>query len=825
MEQTTDFNGFGSQLQDYERKHIEMLRASLAECTVLLKTDGSFPLAEAGDLALFGSGARRTVKGGTGSGEVNSRYFVTVEDGLKAAGFRLTTAGWLDAYDAVRAEAKKDFVREIRARARRNHTNAIIEGMGAVMPEPEYDLPLEGSGVAAVYVLARTSGEGNDRENIPGDIALTNTEVRDILRLQKEYEKFLLVLNVGGPVDLTPVLGEVGNILLLSQLGVETGRVLADLLLGKACPSGKLATTWAAFGDYPIVGDFGDMNETRYKEGIYVGYRYFDSAGVTPMFPFGFGLSYTTFEIGGEKAALDGETVTVTAEVKNTGTVPGKETVQVYVSKPEVKLDQPFQCLAAFGKTALLAPGETGSVNMTLRLSDLASYDSARACWVLEKGDYFLRLGTSSDDTKPIVRLRLEQEVITKKTANVCGVADFADWKPTLERIDMFAPDVPILTVEPGAIPTETVEDLDETEIDEAVRGMSTEQLIQMSLGAYDPKNSFAAVVGTASFAVAGAAGETCALTKDLGLKPLVMADGPAGLRLSRDYVMGDKGPEAVGGSSLESMQDFIPKPAKWLLSRLGGKKRAPEAEIRHQYTTAIPIGTALAQSWNPDFARQCGDIVGDEMERMNVDLWLAPALNIHRSIRCGRNFEYFSEDPLLSGVFAAALTLGVQAHPGRGTTVKHYAANNQEYNRYNNNSIVSERAMREIYLKGFEICVREAQPHALMTSYNLLNGCHTSEHEGLIRRILRNEFGYQGIVMTDWVVTGVTNKRSIYPIANAGRVAAAGGDLFMPGSRGDADQMRKALERGVLSEERLRKNVSRVIRKIRELQSARTER
>ena len=797
MEQTTDFNGFGSQLLDYEREHIETLRASLAECTVLLKTDGSFPLSEAGELALYGSGARQTVKGGTGSGEVNSRYFVTAEEGLKAAGFRLTTSGWLDAYDAVREQAKKDFVREIKARARRNHTNAIIEGMGAVMPEPDYDLPLEGGGETAVYVLARTSGEGNDRENIPGDIALTKTEVRDILLLQKQYKKFLLVLNVGGPVDLTPVLGEVGNILLL------------------------LATTWAAFDDYPAIGDFGDMNETRYREGIYVGYRYFDSAGVRPMFPFGFGLSYTSFEVSGEKAELDGETVTVTASVKNSGSFPGKETLQVYVSKPEGKLDQPFQCLAGFGKSRLLKPEETDTVTMRLRMSDLASYDSERACWVLEKGDYFLRLGTSSEDTKPIVRLRLEEEVVTRQTANVCGVTDFADWKPTLERIDMFAPEVPILTVDPGAVPTETVADAGCFEIDEAVRGMSTEQLIQMSLGAHDPKNGFAAVIGSAGFAVAGAAGETCGLTKDLGLKPLVMADGPAGLRLSRDYVMGEKGPVPVGQSSLESMQDFLPKPAKWLLSLLGGKKPDPRTEIRHQYTTAIPIGTALAQSWNRDFARQCGDIVGDEMERMNVDLWLAPALNIHRSIRCGRNFEYFSEDPLLSGAFAAAITRGVQAHPGRGTTVKHYAANNQEYNRYNNNSIVSERAMREIYLKGFELCVRDAQPHALMTSYNLLNGCHTSEHEGLIRRILRNEFGYRGIVMTDWVVTGVTNKKSIYPVANAGRVAAAGGDLFMPGSSGDADQLRKALARGALSEDQLRRNVSRVIRKIRELRSA----
>ena len=202
-----------------------------------------------------------------------------------------------------------------------------------------------------------------------------------------------------------------------------------------------------------------------------------------------------------------------------------------------------------------------------------------------------------------------------------------------------------------------------------------------------------------------------------------------------------------------------------------------------------------------PDFAQMCGDIVGDEMERMHVDLWLAPALNIHRSIRCGRNFEYFSEDPLISGIFAAALTRGIQTHPGRGATVKHYAANNQEYNRYNNNSMVSERALREIYLRGFEICVREAQPHALMTSYNLLNGKHTSEHAGLTRDILRCEFGYEGIVMTDWVVHGLTNKKSAWPTADAGRVAASGGELFMPGCKSDAASIREALKAGRLTD------------------------
>ena len=494
------------ELLDYEREHLGRLHASLAECTVLLKSDESFPIHEAGKIALYGSGARQTVKGGTGSGEVNSRFFVNVEDGLEAAGFQLTTKNWLFSYDQIRKEAKKEFIQKIKKRARRNHTNAIVEGMGAVMPEPEYDLPLTGEGDVAVYVLARISGEGNDRRNIPGDIALTKSEIRDILQLQKQYAKFMLVLNVGGPVDLSPVADQVGNILLLSQLGVETGNTLADILLGRANPSGKLTTTWAAFGDYPTIGDFGKLDDTRYREGIYVGYRYFDSAGITPIFPFGFGMSYTSFEVSDAKVELEGEHVSVTAAVSNTGKYPGKETVQVYTSKPEVKLDQPFQTLTAFGKTGELSPGQSETVRMDFNFSELASYDSERACWVLEKGDYFLRLGTDSANTNPVARLHLEEETVVRQTRNACGVTDFTDWKPTLERIDMFAPDVPILTVEADALPRSEVDYTLDQEIDGTVQRMSTEQLVQMSLGAYDPKGSLASVVGSAGFSVAGAA-------------------------------------------------------------------------------------------------------------------------------------------------------------------------------------------------------------------------------------------------------------------------------------------------------------------------------
>ncbi len=805
------------ELLKFEKEHLDRLRSGLAECTVLLKADGSFPLGEAGALALYGSGARQTLKGGTGSGEVNSRFFITAEEGLEQAGFRITTKNWLYAYDRIREEAKKRFIREIKDRARKNHTSTVFEGMGAVMPEPDYELPLDGEGDAAVYVLSRICGEGNDRENIPGDIAMTASEIRDIRSLQQQYEKFMLVLNVGGPVDLSPVLSEVGNVLLLSQLGVETGAVLADLLLGKAYPSGKLATTWAAYADYQTIGEFGGLDDTRYREGIYVGYRYFDSSGVTPMFPFGFGLGYTGFSVSDEAVSLDGEEVTVTALVENTGKAAGKETLQLYVSKPEVTMDQPFQELCAFSKSDELRAGEKQSRVMRFRMSDLASYDSRREAWVLEKGDYFLRLGTSSTETKVLARLRLEQEVVTRKTKNVCGVPDFTDWKPQLEKIDMFPPQVPILTVDPSSIPQTETEYVFETVPDSDAAAMSRDELVQMSLGAYNPKNGLASIVGNAGFAVAGAAGETCGVSKGLGLEPLVMADGPAGLRLSRDYAVSEEGPVPLGQNALASMQDFLPKPATWLLSVF--EKKAPKnAEILHHYATAIPIGTAIAQSWNTAFAELCGDLVGEEMEQMKVDLWLAPAMNIHRDIRCGRNFEYFSEDPLIAGRFAAALTRGVQAHRGRGVTIKHYAANNQEYNRYNSNSRVSERAMREIYLKGFEICIREAQPHALMTSYNLLNGVHTSEHTGLIRDLLRCEFGYQGIVMTDWVVAGMNNRKSHYPAANAARVAAAGGELFMPGSKHDAEVMKKALEDGSLSEEQLRKNVSRTLALLRKL-------
>ncbi len=801
-------------MNEYEREHSEILRRFGAECTVLLKTDGSFPLDAPCALALFGSGARGTVKGGTGSGEVNSRTSVTVEQGLEAAGFRITSKDWLDRCGEILAKAKKDFIRQLKRSALKRGTLAVLDSMGAVMPEPEYDLPPEAEGDAAVYVLSRISGEGSDRVPVPGDILLTETEIRDILALERKFEKFLLVLNVGGVVDLSPVM-EVRNILLLSQLGSETGHILADVILGKSAPSGKLATTWFAWDDHPAVGDFGDRYDTHYTEGIYVGYRYFDSADILPLFPFGFGLGYTRFDVEAGQTAEKAGMIRIGATVKNTGKRSGKETVQLYVSQPRGRLDKPRQVLAAFEKSGELNPGEAQVLALSFDLRDLASYDAGRAAWILEPGNYVLRLGTSSRDTKAVCAIRLSGEAVVRQVRNCLGKPDHVDWhpEPLPEAKDE---SLPVIPVDASAFETEMVEYSPAEEIDSRMESLSDEELCLMNIGAFRRKGS-GSVIGAAGQSVAGSSGETVNCLKEKDIPALVMADGPAGLRLSRQYTRDEKGVRGIGSNLPESVMDLMPAPAVFFMKRFSGNSK-PKGEIFEQNCTAIPVGTALAQSWNLQFAEQCGDLVGDEMARFGVHLWLAPALNIHRDIRCGRNSEYYSEDPLLSGRFAAAVTRGVQKHPGCGTTVKHFAANNQETNRYGSNSIVGERAMREIYLRGFEIAVRESQPHALMTSYNLLNGVHTSERRDLIEDILRAEFGFRGIVMTDWLVAALNSGKKKYPVPEAARIAAAGGDLVMPGGPRDLKAMLEGLKNGTVSRRQLLINGTRVYRLARQL-------
>ena len=780
---------------DYETRHAQLIRSLAPECTVLLKKDGSFPLDKPGKIALYGSGARKTVKGGTGSGEVNSRYFVTIEEGLERAGFEITTKPWLDAYDKAYGKARAQFVKEIKARAKEKHVIAVMEGMGAVMPQPEYDIPLEGEGGCALYVLSRISGEGSDRNAVKGDILLTDSEARDILALNEKYKTFMLVLNVGGVVDLSPVT-EVKNILLLSQLGAETGNIFADIILGKSCPSGKLAATWTSWEEYPKIGEFGNTNDTCYKEGVFTGYRYFESTGKKPLFPFGFGLSYTEFETCVDTA--DENSITVT--VKNTGNYPGKETVRIYIAPPQGRLVKPLRSLAAFAKTKEILPGESETLTIPYDLKDISSYDEESASYILEGGDY-----TVYADSAAAVTLRLDKTAVVRKVKNLLGKPSFSDWQPN--KMHEGKPAENIIEIKAEGLGTEKISYEYKADIPEEISNLTNEDLVKLNIGAFNPKAGAASVIGSASSSVAGAAGETAHI-KDLPY--LIMADGPAGLRISRDYTKDENGVHAAGQTMPESTLELLGPIQRMVIKRMGGKK--PKGEILHQYCSAIPIGTAIAQSWNTGLAGQLGDIVGAEMELFGIDLWLAPALNIQRDIRCGRNFEYYSEDPLISGKFAAAVTNGVQAHTGCGTTIKHFAANNQEYNRNFNNSCVSERALREIYLRGFEIAVKESRPAAIMTSYNLINGVHTAESRGLCTDILRCEWGYRGVIMTDWVVSQMvqdrssTNRNSL-----SDEVAKAGGALFMPGSKADYDRLADAQKSGSVSRRQLEENAASV--------------
>lgn len=788
------------EMYTYETEHIEQVRRLAPECMVLLKSDGQFPLTNVGNIALYGNGARRTIKGGTGSGDVNVRKYTTVEEGLKNAGFTLTTEKWLDAYDKVREKAHKEFQAARKAKIAAGGVQAFLDIMGEVMPEPEYELPMEGEGDTAVYVLGRVSGEGKDRVASAGDFLLNNTEIQNILRLAEQYPKFMLVLNVGGVVDLSQVADKVPNILLMSQLGIASGDALADVILGRAYPSGKLASTWASWEDYCKVGDFGEQDDTRYREGIYVGYRYFDSVGKKPLYPFGYGLGYTEFSIVPGEITIERSHVTVTVQVRNEGKHPGKEIIQLYVSMPEGKLDQPYQVLAAFKKTKELEPGESQTVEVSFSMENLASFDEESCTRILEAGEYVLRIGNSSRNTYVAGKIHLTELVVTEILTHVGGQTDFTDWKPeSLTALAVSKEDAEkengnhIIRMDGSVFQArQSAASVPDREALETAKLMTDNELIYICTGAFANQES-TSVIGNAGMAVAGAAGETTGMFTDKGIPRLVMADGPAGLRLSRQYGVDEQGVYSLDADSFEELKEILPE--AMLESLQGATFRERTGEIHYQYCTAIPIGTALAQSWNTAVCEECGDIVGDEMERFGVHLWLAPALNIHRNPLCGRNFEYYSEDPLISGQMAAGITRGTQKHPGCGVTVKHFACNNQETNRFRSNSIVNQRALRDIYLKGFEIVVKEVAPHAVMSSYNLLNGEHTSQRYDLLETVLRGEWGYEGIVMSDWVTSGMgLSERHKYPGACASGSIKAGNDIMMPGGIGDYEDMERAL-------------------------------
>lgn len=813
-----------------EIAHMELSRKLAGECMVLLENEGVLPIAGKGRIALFGNGARHTVKGGTGSGDVNSRTVINIEEGLKEAGYTITTEEWLDRNEKKRRTAEQEHRAWIAEEAKRLGVPEFALEFPHPFVEPAAERITAGdisssATDTAVYVIARNSGEGADRFCREGDYLLFAEEKENLTLLGKSYRKVVVVLNVGGVMDLSGLkqIPGIGAVLLMSQLGNIGGYALADVLSGAVTPSGKLTDTWAkAYGDYPSSAGFshndGDVDDEYYTEGIYVGYRYFDSFGVEPLYPFGYGKSYTDFAIKTDEVSAEGDAVKVTVTVTNTGTsYAGKEVVQVYYSAPAGQIEKPYQELAAFAKTKLLAPGESETLTLSFGVADMASYCEACAAWVLEAGSYIVRVGNSSKDTGVVAELVLDKTVKTEELKNlfVCdetldeihpqsakgGAAGNGEERPAF-TVHLDASGIPtrkaVYQGKRQEYVTEKKELLTMADIlsghcsvEELAAQLGVEELAEFCVGTLRMEEG-GSIVGNASYTVPGAAGDTTGILKQSrGIKNMILADGPAGLRLQPHFKTTKDGKLLPGGDMLGgSVVPFDPS------------LKEDEVDDYYQYCTAIPIGWALAQSWNQELLEKAGDMVGEEMEQFHVDLWLAPALNIHRNPLCGRNFEYYSEDPLVSGKAAAAITKGVQKHPGKGTTIKHFAVNSQEDNRYFTNSHVSERALREIYLKGFEIAVKESQPLSIMTSYNLINGIHAANHHDLLQAAARDEWGFEGVVMTDWftsqdmpALTG--GHKPLYPISASTGCIYAGNDIQMPGCRKNVTDIIEAVESG----------------------------
>ncbi|WGL52349.1 glycoside hydrolase family 3 N-terminal domain-containing protein [Nocardioides sp. BP30] len=782
-----------------EKADAALSQQAATEGMVLLENhDHALPMAKSGNVALFGVGSYVTVKGGTGSGAVNNRSNVTVRQGLEAAGYTITTSptywnAMTSAFDTKYPPSSSG---------------------GVLAAAPDYssvEQPLTGSSRkptaptdTAIFVVARNSGEGADRSSGKGDYQLTDIEHDDIELLGQTYKHVIVVLNSGGIVDTSffkdinaeekdPSGGTaLDSLFLMSQAGEQGGAALVQVLDGEVSPSGKLTDTWASkYSYYPASATFanndGAGNDENYSEGVYVGYRYFDSFykkigadnGVDPAsvvdYPFGYGLSYTDFTIDPLSVTADMGSVKVKARVTNVGdTYSGKEVVETYVSAPGA--DKPYQQLTGYAKTDDLAPGASQQVTITFATSSMASFDEDASRWQLDKGEYVVRVGDSSRNTQVAARIELgadtPTELVNHETTDQAPASvlssdranfysypaeaeqlaaapqvtlDTAGYQPQDDRsayeqsvdLDATSPyytydgdklstttayvdgsqtnwegtGAPYAaktgeTVQPVTTdPTSTLYDVasGKTTMQQFVAGLNVTQMANIVEGA--------SIAGTTPSAV-GAAGYTTAKYESLGIPGMALSDGPAGLRLTQQIATNPK---------------------------------------TYQYETAWPIGTMLAQTFNRDLVKQVGEAIGKEMIDAGVTLWLAPGMNLHRDPLNGRNFEYYSEDPVVAGLTAAATTLGVQSNPGVGVTIKHFAFNNQETRRQGGNSVVDERAARELELRAFQIAVTTAQPMAVMSSYNRINGTYAAQDYDTLTDILRGEWGFKGLVMSDW--------------------------------------------------------------------------
>ena len=754
-------------------KHISLSRKAATEGMVLLKNENNaLPLKKGEKIALFGKATIEYIKGGGGSGDVHCPYIRNIFEGFQEKDVDI----YMPLVDFYKEYVKRESV-HIPTQAQINATWDIVNAMEfctkrddmtydtfASMHVPEAEVPAEliedaaKNADTAIITISRFSAEGVDRRPQGGDYYLSDLEKNLIDKAGKLFKKVIIVINSGATIDCEYFAenDDADAILFTWQGGLEGGAAIADIITGDVNPSGKLADTIAKSYDFfPCKDDFWEcFDHLDYSDDIYVGYRYFETVpgGKEKVrYPFGFGLSYTSFAVTNKVCLESDGKILAIAEVKNTGNVAGREVVQVYHSAPQGKLGKPSRVLSAYKKTKLLQPNEKETLVMSFDINSMASFDDLgkvqKSAYVLEKGTYSFFIGTDVRNAEKVeFEYKLDEDVVAEQLTALCKpfklekrmLSDGTfEALPTGEESYYYAENKPTGAVAPEK---EIMFDKvgEEISIDEFVAQFTLEDLMDF-VGGHAPTG----VANTGCFG---------GLSR-LGVPAVPTADGPAGLRLE------------------------------------------PETGIP---TTAWPCATLLACTWDEGLISQVGAGGGAELRENNLGVWLAPALNIHRDPLCGRNFEYYSEDPLVAGKCAAAATRGIQSQKA-AVSIKHFACNNKEANRMGCDSRISERALREIYLKGFEIAVKESDPYTVMSSYNLINGQHTSESWELLTGILRNEWGFKGMVVTDW---GVKND----PV----KEVKAGNDMKM--HCGYPEDLKAGLEDGRITRADLELCVKRIL-------------
>ena len=736
---------------------------------VLLKNEKSIlPFEKGTRLALFGKGSVDYVKGGGGSGDVTTAYVRSLQDGLE-----------------IKEEEGK--VQVLASLGKFYRENVSAQYAGGIQPgmtaEPEIPCDLLEKAKAwadvAVISICRFSGEGWDRKGIPGDgdFYLTREEQNMVDTVTANFEK--VVLNVGGMVDTSWFCDseKIQGVLLAWQGGMEGGLAAADLLCGDVNPSGKLTDTFArTFDDYPSSAGFNESEDyVDYTEDIYVGYRYFETipgAAEKVNYPFGYGLSYTEFAIEPLRAGEEDGTICVDVRVTNMGSRAGKEVVQLYYRAPQGVLGKPLEVLGAFAKTELLGAGQSQVLRLKMPVKAMASYDDLgkiqASAYVLEAGNYSFRIGNSVRNTVKLdYEYQAAQTVVIEQLERKCAPAalksrlladgsyeELPQGGDVYEKNRLIPQDIDTLEgVEPdvqGITYQEKKEwrNADRITLEDVAEGKADLRRLLAQLSDRELAGLLGGQVNTGTANTYGMGNLPA-----YGIPNIMTADGPAGLRIREECGV---------------------------------------------YTTAWPCATLLACTWNPEMVFEAGAAGAAEVKENNIGVWLTPAMNIHRSPLCGRNFEYYSEDPLVSGKMGAAMIRGIQSQH-IGASMKHFCCNNKETNRKDSDSRVSERALREIYLKGFEIAVKEAQPWTVMTSYNLMNGYPTSCNPELLNGILREEWGFEGMVTTDW-----WNHAEHY------LEVKAGGDIKM--GCGYPDRILEAKEKGFVSREEMEKCAERIL-------------